>query len=467
MRLWSIWWDLARQLRPAFGRTRTFLWFVAGLAAACVRPDLAGVTSYVRALGLRHACYGPLLDLFHSPGVDLEKLTRLWTRAALCALRPVLLTVGGRPVLLADGIKIPKAGRKMPAVKKLHQESDGNTKPEYIFGHSCQAVTLAVKAGAGFFALPLACRIHEGAVFSNRNRRTLLDKMAALALSLGVNEPAVLVADAYFAAAKVIEPLLKAGWHLIAAVRSNAVAYRAPEAPKPGTRGRRRTYGEKVTLKRLFEDGSAFSEAPSPVYGESGVTIRFLALDLYWRPVGILVRFVLVVHPTRGRKILLCTDLSLPALSVIRLYGIRFKIEVSFKQAVHTVGAYAYHFWMKTMKPRPRKSGDQYLHRESEAYRESVRRKLRAYHCHIQLGVIAQGLLQAVAVLDAPFVWCYFGSWLRTVRTAVPPSERVVALALRNALPEFLADSPKTHILAKFIRHRLDLSRAEGLRLAS
>ncbi|MFZ4398066.1 MAG: transposase [Kiritimatiellia bacterium] len=467
MRLWSIWWDLARQLRPAFGRTRTFLWFVAGLAAACVRPDLAGVTSYVRALGLRHACYGPLLDLFHSPGVDLEKLTRLWTRAALCALRPVLLTVSGRPVLLADGIKIPKAGRKMPAVKKLHQESDGNTKPEYIFGHSCQAVTLAVKAGAGFFALPLACRIHEGAVFSNRNRRTLLDKMAALALSLGVNEPAVLVADAYFAAAKIIEPLLKAGWHLIAAVRSNAVAYRAPEAPKPGTRGRRRTYGEKVTLKRLFEDGSAFSEAPSPVYGESGVTIRFLALDLYWRPVGILVRFVLVIHPTRGRKILLCTDLSLPALSVIRLYGIRFKIEVSFKQAVHTVGAYAYHFWMKAMKPRPRKSGDQYLHRESEAYRESVRRKLRAYHCHIQLGVIAQGLLQAVAVLDAPFVWCYFGSWLRTVRTAVPPSERVVALAMRNALPEFLADSLHTHILAKFIRHRLDLSRAEGLRLAS
>jgi len=467
MRLWSIWWDLARQLRPAFGRTRTFLWFVAGLAAACVRPDLAGVTSYVRALGLRHACYGPLLDLFHSPGVDLEKLTRLWTRAALCALRPVLLTVGGRPVLLADGIKIPKAGRKMPAAKKLHQESDGNTKPEYIFGHSCQAVTLAVKAGAGFFALPLACRIHEGVVFSNRNRRTLLDKMAALALSLGVNEPAVLVADAYFAAAKVIEPLLKAGWHLIAAVRSNAVAYRAPEAPKPGTRGRHRTYGEKVTLKRLFEDGSAFSEAPSPVYGESGVTIRFLALDLYWRPVGILVRFVLVIHPTRGRKILLCTDLSLPALSVIRLYGIRFKIEVSFKQAVHTVGAYAYHFWMKAMKPRPRKSGDQYLHRESEAYRGSVRRKLRAYHCHIQLGVIAQGLLQAVAVLDAPFVWCYFGSWLRTVRTAVPPSERVVALAMRNALPEFLADSLHTHILAKFIRHRLDLSRAEGLRLAS
>ena len=37
MRLWSVWWDLVRQLRPAFGRSRTFLWFAAALAAAALR----------------------------------------------------------------------------------------------------------------------------------------------------------------------------------------------------------------------------------------------------------------------------------------------------------------------------------------------------------------------------------------------------------------------------------------------
>jgi hypothetical protein len=467
MRIWMIWWSLVHCLRPAFSRSRTFLWFAAGLAAACARPDLAGVTSFVRALGLRPSCYGCLLDMFHSTGVDLEKLTALWTRSVMRLMRPHVLEAGGLPVLLADGIKVPKTGRKMPSVKKLHQESDGNTKPEFIFGHSCQAVALAVKAGAGFFALPLACRIHEGSVFSNRDRRTLLDKMVSLALSLELEGPALMVADAYFASAKVIAPLLAAGWHLIAAARSNAVAYRAPGPPAPGTRGRCRKYGEKVALRELFREETAFTSADSPLYGESGVTVRLRAVDLLWRPVGITVRFVLAVHPTRGRKILLCTDLSLEPLEILRLYAVRFKIEVSFKQALHTVGAYAYHFWMKAMKPRPRKSGDQHLHRESKRYREGVRRKIRAYHCHIQLGVIAQGLLQAVAVTDAASVWRHFGSWLRTVRPTVPPSERVVALAMRNTLAEFLADSDENHILAKFIRQRIDVNRSEGMRLTS
>ena len=49
------------------------------------------------------------------------------------------------------------------------------------------------------------------------------------------------------------------------------------------------------------------------------------------------------------------------ALQVIELFGVRFKIEVSFKQAIHTVGAYAYHFWMQDMDPIRRGDGDALL----------------------------------------------------------------------------------------------------------
>src|ERR1035438_7904940 len=68
---------------------------------------------------------------------------------------------------------------------------------------------------------------------------------------------------------------------------------------------------------------------------------------------------------------------------------------------------------------------------------------------------------------DPKLVWRSFGSWIRTIRPGLAPSEQVVAVALRNTLPEFLATAAKTSILVKFIQDRLDLSRTEGTSLAA
>lgn len=69
----------------------------------------------------------------------------------------------------------------------------------------------------------------------------------------------------------------------------------------------------------------------------------------------------------------------------------------------------------------------------------SVRRKLGAYHVYVQLGAIAQGLLLHLAINHTAEVWRGFWSWLRTMKPDMPPSELVVANALRSSLPAFLA----------------------------
>jgi hypothetical protein len=208
-------------------------------------------------------------------------------------------------------------------------------------------------------------------------------------------------------------------------------------------------------------------ELASPVYGERNVMLRYRVCDLIWRPAGRLVRFVAVIHPTRGSCLLMSTDLSLGAADIIYLYGLRFKIEHSFKQAIHLLGAFAYHFWMMDMPPLRYRNGNQYLHRQPADYRNHVRRKMHAYHVFIQAGVVAQGLLQYLAVVAPKLVWDSFGSWLRTIRPGIPPSEFVVANALRHMLPDFLLGSAKNGSLAKFIANRQDTTNMQGFRLAS
>jgi hypothetical protein len=109
-------------------------------------------------------------------------------------------------------------------------------------------------------------------------------------------------------------------------------------------------------------------------------------------------------------------------VEIIRVYGLRFKIELSFKQALHVIGAYAYHFWMA------------------------------AYHRPMQLGLIAQGLLQILSATVPQRIWRSFGSWIRTIRPGPAPSEQVAAIALRNTLPDFLADPDTASIFAKLLR---------------
>jgi len=153
--------------------------------------------------------------------------------------------VNGRAVVLVDGLQAAQGGQKDAGGQKpapgVPLQRQG-----FLYHGSFSPGRGRLGAGGGRLSGRAgAARIHEGVVWSNRDRRTLLDKLAALLVGLPWDQPVTVVADAYYAAAKFARRLLAQGHHLVSRVRCNGVAYFPASPPKGQRRGRRARYGAK------------------------------------------------------------------------------------------------------------------------------------------------------------------------------------------------------------------------------
>jgi hypothetical protein len=388
-----------------------------------------------------------MLHFFTSSAVDLGKLQILWTSVVFKCFSGIV-RINGRCVIAGDGIKIGKEGRKMPGVKWLHQSSESNSKAEHITGHSIQVVALLVQGLSTYFAVPLAGQIHEGLRLDSQDKRTLLDKLFEMVTGLRVAEAFYLVLDRYYCSGKFMKQLISKNIHIVTMMKRSAVAYLPVIKTEIKKRGRPAKYGMKIKLFSLFEKEQTWTKTTIA----SGVVIEYCAIELFWKPVGDLVLFVLTRHPTKGVAIIMSTDRTIHPLSLIMLYGLRFKIEVLFKQAVHQIGVFLYRFWIKSIAPRTRKQrGDQNLQDFNETLQHRIAKKMHAYHVFILCGLIAQGLLQYLSVHYYKSVWSSFGTWLRTIRENTLPSEMVTALAMARTYEYFLEDEQDRSIFKKFL----------------
>ena len=85
-----------------------------------------------------------------------------------------------------------------------------------------------------------------------------------------------------------------------------------------------------------------------------------------------------------------------------------FKIEYSFKELKHSIGAFCYRFWIMGMRKTRRSEGDRYIHREPQELKHKISIKMFAYHLYIQIAIIAQGLCQYLSLYHSDEVWRYF-----------------------------------------------------------
>jgi hypothetical protein len=428
-------------MRPAFSRNATWAWFVIATSGLILRSDNLGVTSIVRALNLRPRCYELLLKFFHSYAWSVDSLMIRWQQW-LKEHEPGIV-INNRRLFTGDHTKIPKDGRKIPAVKTLHQDSETGSKPSYFRGHHWGCIAMLTKAKDKVFSTPLAGAIHEGtAGIEDRDKEpktTQLVKMAQKA-AVEIDCEAYLILDAYFSVGPVFNQaseVCKDGnqvVHILTRAKKNIVAYLPAAKERKKRRGPKRKYGKKIKIMKIFDSKSNlhnWKKKEMTIYGKNE-TVRYLVLDLLWKPAGGMVRFILV-ESSRGRMILMSSDLELEPNDAISMYCWRVSIETMFDFLKNLLGGLSYHFWSKHLKPSSRKPKSNSEIKQATTNLRSTDNTLDAIEKFVNLQLCIQGMLQLIAKKFPEQVLNTANFWMRT-RSSSTPSEWTTKVALGKVI---------------------------------
>jgi hypothetical protein len=231
------------QFRSCFKRESTFASFVIIVIGMLLRRDFRGVSSIVSTLRLKPQCYDNLIHFFRSKAFDLSGLMKKWVE--IVAQTAPLLKVADHLVMIGDNIKIVKEAQKMPAVKKLHQDSENSGKSEYIYGHNHGLVGIVAQSGQQLTCIPLMVEIQDGMKQINQmmskdkalpesKKESIITKMVRLAAKsvACLEQKTFLILDAYFASNVAFEEAAKVKDHLgqslltiIVRAKANFVAF--------------------------------------------------------------------------------------------------------------------------------------------------------------------------------------------------------------------------------------------------
>jgi len=280
-----------------------------------------------------------------------------------------------------------------------------------------------------FLAAPLWAEIHGN--FLEESRSTRIVRMA-LAIAQTLAQPAFLVLDAYFAvgpvfqAAAAVPGLL----HIVTRAKKNVVAYLPPPRPRRNRRGRPRQYGKKLKLMKLFDAwAKKFQTAEAEVY-QTQETVRYLTLDLLWKPVQGWLRFFLIIT-SRGPIILMTSDRTLHALVALQLYCRRTTIERTFDAVKNILGGMRYHFWSKYLARSSRRPTKATAPKPISSQPAKTQNTLAAIEKFLQIQLVVLGVLHLLACRFPQQIILHARCWLRTPCRRIP-SEFVTRTALAN-----------------------------------
>lgn len=450
--MWKLLDDIFNRFRICFSREAAFNWFVIIILGIMIRSDSLGISSVIRDLSIDHKHYSSMMQFFRANSWKLDVLRNQWI-SIVKSIAP-LWQQDGMTILIGDGVKQSKEARRMPGVKRLHQESENSSKAEYIFGHMFGGVGVLAGNLGKFFCIPLSLKLHDGVkvIRQWKNPSEDIGSHVVEMIKDGFEAAKImgnslLLLDRYFLSVPALDMLNKLNslnghmLHILTKAKISCVAYTEVEEIEKKGKGRPRKKGDSIKLKELFEtDNDKFIENKLKLYGKEEL-VQYRCLDLLWgQKLYQKLRFVLVKY-NGCNAILVSTNLELEPEKIICLYSYRFKIECTFRELKQLVGGFSYQFWCKSMPKLKRYLKKDQPHPVEKITCKKTQEKiictLDAIEAYMMCTSIAMGLLQIISLKFSNDMNVGVFRFLRTKSKEVV-SEATVACYLRKRIFSFI-----------------------------
>ena len=247
------------------------------------------------------------------------------------------LMVHGAFLAAEDTTFAGKASKKMMGVQKWKDHSSNPDRGGYLFGHNWAILGLLTPFRGRWLCFPILARLIPGkknpshfvATPEGLRPADFWDVTVSNVLytwELLGRRALRVVADAYFANASFIKPLMKKGIAVISRLRKNAVGWDDP--PEYSGRGRPRKRGKKWKLADLLKEFEPESLSVH-IYGKD-CQVAAVVRDVWLRNIPKKVR-VVVIEGIKKPVILVCTDITLSASQIIEIYAARFALEITIR----------------------------------------------------------------------------------------------------------------------------------------
>lgn len=227
------------------------------------------------------------------------------------------ITVRDVLFLIVDDTLAKKTGKKIPGCgwHKDHAQNMAN-----VFGHQWVLSALLCKD----FLLPLWAKLYHPKGTRGcgpfQTKITLAQKIIR-ALALPIPCKLYVLADSWYWAKTLVQVCRKCGYHMISQLKSNSVLW---------------VHGEKTNVTSLLDLVSSYRKVFLFVYGKT----KTLHIAKFIGDIKGLGKVTVVVVKEKRKKpiYLVCTNIHLPAIDIIKYYAKRWKIEQMIKDLKQRLG---------------------------------------------------------------------------------------------------------------------------------